>query len=378
MYQLSTLTNKVYPELTDFYKYCRQADLDEQYRDIRPMMAVLQRVLDTNLRLDGLIQIRSTALSSFDWDIFGLANPDDNITVKKRLTEVVNNILDNHALTPLFGSTLYELGSRLTESGMQLIVNKVLDATEYDYQFPFIYIYKSDSSIEKDKIDLLTSTDYALDYIRKRHPKGNILRKIAAVEIMRHMTRREWASYLKKLKGILQVVNKGSSDQDQQYAVQAAQTAAQNNYVVTSDLMEFRLNSLTNSDRFSFKDFIESVDNEIAIAILGQANTTELPTGGGSRAALQILKMVSADIFYADMNRVEQFINTTIIPLDKKLNYGQSGPDYYFKLKISEEEDIEKNASAIKMIKDAGIPLIKEELYQRIGFTAPTAGDETI
>ena len=65
------------------------------------------------------------------------------------------------------------------------------------------------------------------------------------------------------------------------------------------------------------------INRDIAIAVLGQANTSELPNHGGSRAALEVLRLISKDIFYSDMVRVESIINRFLL-IGYRLNYDKT------------------------------------------------------
>jgi phage gp29-like protein len=191
----------------------------------------------------------------------------------------------------------------------------------------------------------------------------------------------ENANYLKKLKGILQVINKGASNEEQAEAEDAAANAIRDNYLITSDNLELKLNQLTATGGAGFKEYMDMLQNEETIAVLGQANTTQLPKSGGSRAALQVQKMISADIFYKDMIRVEKLMNDYLL-LDYRLNYDANASlsrmPYQFRFNLEEEQDIEKNAIAIREVLNSGISLKKSEVYQKLGFSVPGKDDDII
>ena len=176
----------------------------------------------------------------------------------------------------------------------------------------------------------------------------------------------------------MQVVNKGGGQEEQSQAELAAQNAIQHNYVVTSDFIEFKLNQIAQQAGSNFKDFIDLLNRDIAIAILGQANVPDLPSGSGSRAALQIQKMISADIMHADMVRIEKLVNR-LLWLDYKLNFDPNASEapYKFQFILAQEQDIEKNAAALETLSQF-LPMKKQEAYAMVGLTPPDPDDELL
>ena len=220
-------------------------------------------------------------------------------------------------------------------------------------------------------------TTRLLDYSATSNVNGGIMRNILITEILRLDATKEQANFIKKLKGILQIINKGGDD-DATIAAQAAQTAIQENYLVTSDLIEFKLNSIASSHG-PFKDVIEALNADISIAFLGQANTTELPNNGGSRAALQVMKLVSADIHYNDIVHFEDFINNQLLKYDYQLNFGMDKEvPYKFQINLIEETDRESAAIAVTEMLKTGLTFKKSEIYGLLQMSIPEPTDDVI
>lgn len=375
----SILTNKSYPSLTEFRKYCLSADGDDvMNRDNRSLLYCLNRILQYNPRIFGHYLTRSTALSSFEWDLFPKGDKPIDANTILRIKGVTNQLLSNQIKAIFYGAALSELKYETGETGTIISVVKSFNAWDFDYDSNSVYLY--DPAGRKVKAgDIATANNYLLDVVDYYPVIGGLLRTIMPLEILRFDALLELGNYLRKLKGILQIVNKGGSTEDQSAAEEAAQSAVQHNYVTTSDLIEFKLNTITGTGGGAFKELIESINKDVSIAILGQANTSDLPNSGGSRAALQVQELISADIFYSDMRRFEGFMDKVLL-LDYQFNYDRNATikdvPYRFAFRMSEEQDIEQNAMAIRTIKEAGIPLLKKEVYQRLGFSVPEAGDE--
>lgn len=357
---------QAYPTLSEFYKIESSLDLEPKSRQIKKYFDLVSKPLKSrNSRLAGHFVTRTTALASFGWQIIN----DQNLEVTTRCKQTINHLINQHCYAVLFGVSAYDIITIPSKIGT-IIKVKRNDNTTYDYDDGKMYYYNhsgyqysldiNDTSILIDKIDYLD--------------KGGLMRTIMPMEIIRFDIVLEYANYLRKLKGILQIIDKGTSPESQSNAEYAARSAINHNYVITDDLLEFKLNSITAASGNSFKDFIDLLNKEIAIAMLGQANTSELPNSGGSRAALQVLKLVSSDIMYSDMIRVENLINN-FLKFDFLFNYGQGEPDYKFQFILAEEQDFESNASALRQIIDI-IPLKKDEVYAKIGFTPPANNDD--
>lgn len=79
---------------------------------------------------------------------------------------------------------------------------------------------------------------------------------------------------------------------------------------------------------------------------------------------------------YSDMIRIENLINK-ILELDYKLNYGDGLMPYKFAFVIAQEQDIQKNASALQ-IANQFLDLKKDEAYKMLGLTPPANDDQII
>lgn len=365
---------RIYPKLDEYFKIENTLDNPKpEQRAIKQYFDIVKKPLKSrNSRIAGHFITRTTSLSSFDWNIIGDFETIEKVIIRNK--NLINKLISLHCYTSFFGASLYQLDLVNNDYGTQLKIIKRFDNIEFDfddYQIHFYDLngkYIRSEAIEENVFLLLDKITY-LD-------RGGLMRSIMPIEIIRFDMILENANYLRKLKGILQIVDKGTTPETQANAEYAAKNAINHNYVITDDLLEFKLNQITAASGNSFKEFIDSLNNEIAVAILGQANTSELPNYGGSRAALQILRLVSSDIMYSDMIRIENLINK-VLELDFKLNYGNGIVPYKFNFIIAQEQDIEKNASALQ-IANQFLDLKKDEAYKMLGLTPPSSGDEII
>ncbi len=201
---------------------------------------------------------------------------------------------------------------------------------------------------------------------------GGILRSVIPFEIFRQGGLLEFANYIRKLKGILQITNPSGSPEDELAAETALKNAAKHNAIITPSDLEFRLNQITGGSNSSFSDFLEYCDRSISIAVLGQADASDLGKHS-SRAAIQIQRLISADIMYADMARTEALCNV-VLKHFCKLNYGL---EYHeplpFAFRFNHEEDRSPldQVRIVKEILDTKLPVYTKELYAKLGLTMP-------
>lgn len=378
------MSNLAYPKLNDFLKTAEAVETTPfPQRDISTLMKYLKKIIILNSRVFGHYMARKSALSSFTYSII----PNDKSDQKKaeealaRSSGCINAILDRQLDTVLYGSVLLTLSATSSADGNKIRFENEYSPDEYDYDQNGIYLFRKNSQGIRTKnsgYDIIDPESNNILFDETGYPfRGGLLRSIMPIEILRYDMLLEYGNYLRKLKGLLQIVNKGGSDEDQAAAEQAAANAIKENFFISSEAIELKLNQVTGSAQNTFKDFLEWIDNSIAIAFLGNANTSDLPKYAGSRAALQVQKLISADIFYSDMNRVEKLMDKLLL-IDWRINYNPSAAlsdlPYKFQFNLSEEQDFEANSNALRNIIDF-VPLKQSEVYQKIGFTPPEPGD---
>lgn len=360
----------IYPSQQRILELLENSTLKEdKSRSTAELFKLLRKISDFNPRISGHILTRNTAISAFSWRIIA---PDSNDEEKAadatlRLKNVILRLASRHALTHVYGHQAYTL---IWSNETGTFVPELKEENYEDYECFEGKFYKYFGG-RKEPIE--ASNELLLDASKSSNTQGGIMRTVLLSEILRIDTLREQANFIKKMKGILQIINRGGDGEERAAAEQAAATAIKDNYLITSEMIEFKLNQITSGQSSPFSQAIADFNKDIAIAFLGQANTTELPNSGGSRAALNVLSMISADIHYSDIMHFENFINSQLLKIDYLLNYGLSEPPYEFKISIDEEIDREANGNAITALLDTGLPFLKSEIYQLAGMSIPPA-----
>lgn len=122
-------------------------------------------------------------------------------------------------------------------------------------------------------------------------------------------------------------------------------------------------------------------------AILSTSMGSVLPFGGGldkgSMARAEVEEDVSDELLEYDRGVVDETLTAGLIPLiidNNRAILSRLGlldvrmPD--FKTSREKKEDPEKNALVVETALRAGVPLLKDEVYERLGFSMPAQGDE--
>lgn len=385
-YRNAILQRRTFPTLQQLRTFQDQADQDDpRTRDVRPLMSTLMRVA-SDPRIRGHITTRRVAVTAFGWSIVS-DNPDDDerlAAVRTRLKSVIGEVLQCHTQSVLYDVLC--IGIEWTQDpvlGQRPRLLRRYKPTELEKADDYTVNVLDDTQTLRRIATVSTqepNTNFIVD-ISDDDDRGGLMRAIAEKTILSYENLLEWANYNKKLKGIIQAIYKaGADDAEIKAAGEALQTATRNNYLLTSDEIEFKVNEIVKGSSDSFEKLIGRVQADTCIAILGQANTSEIAPGSGSRAALEVLRLISADIHYDDMDRISKVINEQLLLHDYRLNYDPSAPaaPWRFQIDIPEEENRSERVGNIIEAYTAGLPLVASEAYRQMGMTKPESAPDVL
>lgn len=403
VFQWTTLNKKNYPSLQEYYDACYRADMvDVNSRDSRQLMYALMKLEELNDKVAGDIDVRRTASTIYPGVIKSIAEPTPEIKTKIeeakiRLRKAIQQIADNRIKTPLYGSMLMKFDwSNLDQSGKKYPkLAHVYEPTEiekFDNNTIRVMNQVNGQIINNEYVTVTEVTADNWQYIGEvtnKNFSGGILRIILFMMIYANMNLKEWNDFNRKLKGLIALTfPRGATDPEIAATKTAAGSVAQNNVVVLSEDMKALFQSLTDAKGSdSFKNIIERMEKSAEFTILGQASTTELPKNGGSRAAVDTLSKVSANIYVNDMKAIERLVNLLLLQ-DYQQNYESQAMvcPWEYVIQIPEEINRAEKMDFVTGLKENVIPIRKDDLYSFIGIPAPddapevffvTAGDNT-
>jgi hypothetical protein len=386
MYQPSYLKTKLYPTFQEAQTAAERADRDDiNSRDTRGLMAVLMRIVNANPRLRGHIMTRRTALSSFSYSLLAYERSDEQRASEAmlRLGKAIAKIIKYHTDTPVYGAMALRLNWQRPDNAAFAPVD-VYRYKPVEIEQPLdssaqALIVSQGDTIERTPVEKTQSIIF--DLSEDTSQVGGAVRPLMFQQILLDIQYKGFAEFNKRLKGLL--IGKwkeGTEDENRKVSIEAIKNIGTYDYAVTSDSVTLELmEAVSRQGHLAYEKLIDIINANAAIAILGQANTSELGNNG-SRAALQVLKMISADIMYEDMQRVEAMINEQLLMYDFQLNFNQAAQaaPYKFQFNWHEDSDALKEAQVIREVLASGVPLPKSEVYARIGYTMPDETTEII
>lgn len=390
-YVYTPLINKQYPNFSEMQAALKKADeIDWLKRDTRPLFSILNRMANTSPRISGHINTRRTAVSSFNWQLEG----DEDYSEKQLiLAPAIDKLIKNHIDSPVFGSQLVKLTWQpLENAGTTRAFVPNIERIN-----PIDYMPVSDNEFalydETGKTTLVNSSDSNeyLYYTENADYMGGIMRGVMPYEILLRENILEWNETNQRMKGIIAgmvnwselfrqaearshsrsdtgaLIDKSISDLET-----AIKAAGDNSYVIASDAAKIEMKNLVESSApTSFSLIKTALDNDIAIAFLGQANTAQLPNSGGSRAALQVLNLIRSDILFSDQIRTEMIVNK-LLDYDYAINGGGTGiAPYRFKWIFDDNLDVEANARTFETASRLNLSFITDEIYRKLDMTRP-------
>jgi hypothetical protein len=392
-FDLPILRKKLLPSIADALKAMKAADeRDEKARDTRPLLAILMRIVEADPRLGGHVLTRRTALTSFDVLVEPIpgdarGNDDGAAETAARVRAVGDTVLNRAPERSLYGAVAIQVAWEAGELG-------VTPSVAYDYDPDEI----ARPSRRLEDLRLLSWTGSAkptatalpvdgtvIAAIDESHWTGGVLRSVLIREILLNENLQEWARFTKKLKGIIGAKFEGdvpeAGDPEHVTATASLKGIVSDNYAMYSDRMSFEFNKVVEAAAGgSFKELKGDLEADVAIAILGQANTSELPAGGGSRAALQVLNLVRRDIHHSDIRTAEAMANELLL-WDYRFNVDAAATSTPYRWRVALETDddagaqAEAGARAVSEAMDAlegtGVGLPTSEVFARLGFTMP-------
>ncbi|MCA0270246.1 MAG: DUF935 family protein [Bacteroidetes bacterium] len=382
-YVFAPLQKALLPTLEESTKALQQADNDDPTsRDVRPLMATLMRLEDASPRLAGHILARRTALTSFDWEIVGAPSDAERDAISARLRSVIDRLIEAAVDVALYGAWAAVPSSEVVEGTHVIRIDREYDPDEIERsrgRGAKVQELRADKSGNVTRVDLPEGAWVMADRSRW---VGGVLRRVLLREVMLNSSLKEWAAYLRKLKGIVrgeflgEVPKPGTPDRLTAEAAMGGMMGE--NWAITSDQFKIVLDKVVEAaSGASYVAFKAELEADVAIAVRGQAGTQQLREGTGSgKAALEVMQRTSDDIRDHDIRTAESLCQLAL-DLDYRLNVDQKATHapYHLRIRIDQDEDAEANARATSEMLDAldgtGAGLLASEVYGRNGFTVP-------
>ncbi|KAB2967525.1 DUF935 family protein [Zoogloea sp.] len=399
-YKNSDLNNSLLPTLDQLRRYIRSANnIDKRYRDVRPLMSTLQRILQTDLNLLGLVQTRKLAVLGFDYTITMPDGVAVNSQDEQRIAEMklrfsrggiaalFNAIMNGR----LFGMSATRLVWGNGPLGTMVSKKQRYSLTDLDHDI------EKDGAL--DQLDTNTNTqlftrrpvDPETHIIVRYNPLdgieenfvGSIMRTNLVYSWIKYFDYFNWAKGNEKFADpmVWASYRKGAQPSEVATVVDGLEKLGTDSRAAFSDDVKLQLlESMRSGSVSAHKELVETIKTEQAISILGQSLTTDVQDKG-SFAAAKVHNFVRADIMWGDLLALQEVITEQYIVQDYLKNYGEPANVFpVFRFNTDEIQDAESNARVFSEVKsiDPKFPFKRSEVYKKMGFTEPQEGDATI
>jgi hypothetical protein len=392
-YQYAPLSRKLFVTIKEYNKAFRLIELIDQ-SDPRPMLAIMARFMEANSRVGGLVRSAHDAVTGFPWDIVP-SDPENKsaVAVAEATKERFINSGVHHNFDVIMDGEFYGI------TALRQIWNNINGKMQTDLDVvPSTDLFRKKNDSGKYEVVLIENNDTTfktipippaerVQYIisefnpfKSTRPGfiGGILRSAIPLTIIKNFSWQDWSQFVEIFGQPFRTAEykTGTSNEDKAVAKEALEDFGKNAWALVSEDIKFQLQEAARSGNVTaYENLQKAIDAELDILINGEANTTQLPTQGGSRAALQVMKLITDDRMWWRLKRVEEIINEQHIAVDYKLNESETDLTLRprFKFLTDESEDREANARIVTDLKAAGYTLNDDEVSEKTGFKVTSA-----
>ncbi len=401
------LRRSLLPTVDQVIRYLEMANRDNTNnikRDVRYLMSFLQRLLEADPYLMGLVQTRKLACKSYKWNIRLPLQYKITPVEEKQLAETKTRFMRSRMLKLrdnihdgiLFSMDAVNLVWKNTPLGTMVIQKNFYDLTELDFED------EPEGLMHVETLPNGNFTRTLLDpethIITRYNPLtnrknfiGSFMRTIMLLSYLKYYTKWDWrnlntrhgnpstyATYPEHLDA------NNAEDKKQIDAVAEMVEKLKNDAAaVFPEWVKVIFDTALKADHTnSFKLFVEAANTEMSVTLHGQNLTTEVKEG--SRAAATVHDGIDDLIIVSDLSIIEDTYTAQYLRKDYQLNYGEPRNDYFEFYHIHEEQyDYESNSRALLNLMDPTtnkpiVPIKKSEVYDKIGYTQPAEGDEVL
>ena len=210
--------------------------------------------------------------------------------------------------------------------------------------------------------------------------RGGIARAAGWSYLFKNYVLKDWITFAEVFGQPLRLgkYGAGATEADKQALLSAVANIGTDAAAIIPDsmLIEFTEARQTGSAEL-YERFCEYLDRQVSKAVLGQTLTTELPRGGGSRAAAEVHDAVRRDILAADARRLSETLTRDLVKPMVDLNAGPQRRYPRIELVLPNDQDDQVFAGIIAELADRGLRIGQKTVLDRLGL--PEAGaDEAV
>jgi phage gp29-like protein len=211
--------------------------------------------------------------------------------------------------------------------------------------------------------------------------RGGIARAAAWAYLFKNYILKDWVTYAEVFGQPLRLgkYGAGATEADKSALLQAVANIGTDAAAIIPDSMLIEFNQARQSGSTElYERFCDFLDRQVSKAVLGQTLTTELPRGGGSRAAAQVHQAVRRDILGADALRLEATLTRDLIKPLIDLNAGPQARYPQVQLALPDDQDVKVFAEIVAELADRGLRISQRSVLDRLGLEEPREDDAVL
>lgn len=363
----------------------KEADAGDVFRQ----MELFEEIEGKDPHLFSQMQTRKNAITGIDFEILPYSTEDET---SKKITEFISDIIFNLDTEDIFIDLLDAIGKGFAVSeimwkyknGMVVVAeikNREQKKFFWDHEDKFKVM-----TIENPQGETLPINKFITHRYKARSghsSKAGIMRVVSWMYLFKNYTIKDWVAFAEVYGMPLRLgkYNTGASEDDKNALQTALVMLGSDAAGIVPDGTQIEFIEAGKTSTLNVYESLANFCNkEMSKAILGQTLTTDIGDNG-SRAAAQVHDGVRKDLVEADCKALARTIRNDLIKPLVLFNFGSQYVDHapYLKFNYEEPEDTEKNAKTYKtIIKDIGLPIAEDHLYEKFGIPKPEEGQKII
>lgn len=205
--------------------------------------------------------------------------------------------------------------------------------------------------------------------------RGGLARAAGWSYLFKNYVLKDWITFAEVFGQPLRVgkYGNGATEQDKETLLQAVANIGTDAAAIIPESMVIEFTEARQSGSAElYQSFCEYLDAQVSKAVLGQTLTTEMPHGGGSRAAAEVHDSVRQDILSADARRLTATLNRDLVKPIVDLNFGPRRCYPQLSLGLPDDSDTKQFVEIVAMLADRGLRISQRGILDKLGL--PEAG----
>lgn len=365
-------------------KILKEADQGDIYRQ----MELFEEMEEKDPHLFSIFQTRKLAVQGLEWEIM----PYSVSTQDKKIAEFVGEVLYNlDCFDDMIVDLLDAIGKGLAVSEIMWTIRNSqvwINDIKWRHQKRFTYDDYWNLRLLTDESPALGIEMPPAKFVVHKYKaksgypgRAGVLRVCAWMYLFKNYDIKDWVSFAEVYGKPIRLgkFKPGATKEDKETLYQAiVQLGTDAAGVISESTMIEFIETKTAAGATVHQALAAYCDAAMSKAVLGQTLTTEIGDKG-SFAASKTHDGVRQDIKEADCKALAKTIGRDLIRPLVLFNFGEITHMPWLKFRYEPPEDIAQTANTYKVvIRDIGLPVSQEHVYERFGIPKPEEGQALI